>query len=373
MPDIIIKKITYADDSEWFVTGRAAEHDGSTLRTALTALKRNGMSVVKIIFVGDGHAYAKNRKLLERYPSIAVKNCSSFVQVPKNYPKNGFIIHAVSGNNSAKDILLAGKKIGLSYRLGGGEFVCVCGLDKAVKKDGKFELQTKENYALISSLMKKNLIHLSDVYRFWNLIYDIKKNYGPFNKVRDHFFGRCSLDSYPAATGIEADFWEGRKISIFFEALRHKGKSQVRIKRIRSGMQCEAKKYGPKFSRAVMMAFGSKKVKKIFVSGTSNVDKNGNSVFLDDPAGNVSYVMECVGHLLGKERMALDDIASSIVYFKNARMQKEFLSLYKKERWKFPFIPVFTNICRETFFFEIECVASNRTGSMDISQLKSKI
>ena len=56
--------------------------------------------------------------------------------------------------------------------------------------------------------------------------------------------------------------------------------------------------YGPKFSRGKILDFENDKVKKIYVSGTSSVDKKGKSALIGDYDKNIDYVISCVEHLL---------------------------------------------------------------------------
>jgi enamine deaminase RidA (YjgF/YER057c/UK114 family) len=188
---------------------------------------------------------------------------------------------------------------------------------------------------------------------------DIPVNYQGFNHARNAYFEKNEIREYPAATGIDAQLADGAQISVGFEAVQ--SKSGIIKRRIKSQMQCEAKEYGPKFSRAMLLACPKDKTGKLYISGTSSVDRYGNSILLDSPKENVAYVMSCFAHLLEKNKMSLNNIVTAYVYFKNKRMHQEFAKLYREIEWTFPYNPLFVEICRDNFFFEIEGVAISRS------------
>jgi len=217
-----------------------------------------------------------------------------------------------------------------------------------------FAEQAKYAYQEIDYLLSKSNFKSHDIFRFWNFIELIEKNYDIFNEIRKSYFQLHDIQNFPAATGIESSLINS-KISLCAEGTDTA--EAIQIKTLNSNLQNEASDYGPQFSRGKVLEFLDEGIKKIYISGTSNVGKNGESVFFENSDKNVKYVFECVEHLLKKESAELNDIVFSIVYSKTEEHFNVFQALYKKNNWNFPYIPLFTNICRENFFFEIECMA----------------
>jgi enamine deaminase RidA (YjgF/YER057c/UK114 family) len=144
------------------------------------------------------------------------------------------------------------------------------------------------------------------------------------------------------------------------EAIKPKAGKAVKVQIVSSRMQCEAWKYGPKFSRAVLVTFKEDNIRKLYVSGTSSVNRRGKSVLKGKCGENIAYVMACIKHLLEKNRMSFDDLVMSHAYFKNAVVYEEFRSVYAANAWDFPYNPIFVDICRDDLLFEMECIAADK-------------
>lgn len=193
------------------------------------------------------------------------------------------------------------------------------------------------------------------IVRMWNFMENIDQNYVAFNTSRDGFFQKHDITDYPAATGIET-YLGGEELSVSIDAVTGSLEA-LEITTLQSDLQNEACDYGPKFSRGKVVHFKKEGIRKIYISGTSSVDKEGQSIFCNEPKENVTYVLECVEHLLKKTKSDFHNIVMSIVYCKDKAHYEAFLALYKKRHWDFPYMPLFVNICRRNLSFEIECVA----------------
>ncbi len=268
-----------------------------------------------------------------RLPSVCVHtgegNLKSF-----RYISQLALTHQLTGGLNTKEI--DGRKIGTIFETENERQLYLCGF---------------QDYESVDEVLKSQNFSPQDLFRHWNFIEDINHNYEGFNQLRDAYFQKHKITDFPAATGIEADL-EGQKLSLNFEGIQS---NEVEIKDLKSDLQPDASSYGPKFSRGKVLTFSQ--FKKVYISGTSSVDWDGKSIFQDDPERNVDYVLDCVGHLLQKEGTDFNDIVFSIVYCKNEKYFDIFLQIYKSKNWRFPFIPLCVNICREDLFFEMECVA----------------
>jgi len=225
------------------------------------------------------------------------------------------------------------------------------------RNPGGFESEIEQAYEMLEKIMARYGFSPKDAYRFWIYMKNIKKNYTALNKVRDKYFRKNKIRDYPASTGIEADLVGHRRISISLEALKISCRRDIAIQRLRSKLQCEASAYGPKFSRGKVVHFERDKVKKVYISGTSSVCKDGSSAKKDDYTKNVEYVISCVCHLLVNSGSGFENIVMSRIYAKNVKVQKIFEKVYLEKGWIFPYNFLKTNVCRENLIFEIECIA----------------
>lgn len=196
----------------------------------------------------------------------------------------------------------------------------------------------------------------NQIVRCWHFIETIHQNYTPFNLARDRFFSKKGITApYPAATGIEADLKTG-PLNVCLDSITGPS-DQLEITTLGSDLQKEADTYGPKFSRGKVLHFKKEGLRKIYISGTSSIDQGGRSVFCHEPEQNVSYVLDCVDHLLKKANSSFQEIVMSIIYSQDQEHYQAFLKIYKKKQWEFPILPLFVNICRKNLSFEMECLA----------------
>lgn len=354
MKNIQVKKNNFCGSEEFYITIKKS--DQLKLRTVIQKIQEKGLIILKITFTGD-YAYAgKYADILAKYPTLFIGD-NPKIQSGKRRKEPGLLIQAIRGIEKYNYIKKAGKVVGVKYQSGETRFLLVTGVDKLIDKKLNFASQAKKNYQYLALILRANNFQLKDVYRFWNYMEDVINNYAEFNQARNSYFEKNKLDEYPAATGIDAHLADSAQISIGLEAVR--SIAEIVRRRIKSQMQCEAVNYGPKFSRAMLLVCPKEKTKKLYVSGTSSVDKQGKSILLDDPKKNVAYVMSCVEHLLGQNRMSLKDVVMAFVYFKNKKIEQEFKKLYRANGWTFPYNPFFVEICRDNFLFEIECIVAN--------------
>jgi enamine deaminase RidA (YjgF/YER057c/UK114 family) len=118
-------------------------------------------------------------------------------------------------------------------------------------------------------------------------------------------------------------------------------------------LQSSARDYGSSFSRAVEVAMPDHR--RLYVSGTASIDKEGRTVFLDDTRAQVRLTMEVVQAILQSRGMDWADVTRSLAYFKRAE-DAPLLGTYCRDNTlaPFPVIVAENDVCRDDLLFEIE-------------------
>ncbi len=328
----------------------------------LESLERGGARIVSGVYV-SGSADDAAQRMLRRYSILSLMH--SIEQGCASDAANASIV-AVSGDIRVEHIQSEdGHALGTCVEAGGYLHLSLAGLSEGTALAGEvsFSDEIAEEYVRNGRWLHGYGFSSEHVCRYWNYMADIASHYADFNRARDGYFVAQGVKAYPAATGIEAVFPGERRISIGLEAYRPIADGSVIIAPVVSDMQCEASMYGPKFSRATSVVFPKDGIEKLYVSGTSNIGKTGQSTKGQDVHSDISYTMSCIGHLLSKRGMSLEDIVSARAYFHDAAAYQAFLSLYLSEGWTFPYIPVFSSVCRKELVFEMECLAAHPFGT----------
>lgn len=364
------KNIHFKHFTECYLTIRFDSSTSDSAKKFFADLEEKGLKIVRMMIFGKISESNKVGEILKAYPSLILENSTA----PKKFADmRSAEIFAVDGKFDRFEYVESeGKRRGAYFKIHGCEYLYVSGLGlEKVSQKMKFGEEAKKVYSLIDDILFRHGFSPRNVYRFWNCMENIlenhSENYNIFNEVRDGYFKKHGITDFPAATGIEARLTGRQRINLSFEAVKTKRNEAV-LETLHSDLQCEAWeykkhkawKYGPKFSRAKSLIFREDGIRKIYVSGTSNVDRSGRAIFLDDPEKNIDYVVSCVEHLLKQAGSLLDNVVSARVYFKNQKLLRAFQKLYRKNKWKFPFNALFVNICRKGFSFEMECVAVDK-------------
>ena len=95
--------------------------------------------------------------------------------------------------------------------------------------------------------------------------------------------------------------------------------------------------------------------RRLYVSGTASIDKEGRTVFLDDTRAQVRLTMEVVQAILQSRDMDWADVTRSLAYFKRAE-DAPLLGTYCRDNdlAPFPVIVAENDVCRDDLLFEIE-------------------
>jgi enamine deaminase RidA (YjgF/YER057c/UK114 family) len=354
----VIKKIPHIKYTEYYVTVNWKNLKRDELIKILDDLCAKAINIISVTYAGNLENFETVSDLFGPYPTTALGDSPS----KRKSGDGGICIYGIQGREIQTEYIKVKKKI-----IGAFFFLPQKwkGLYVTNPHDSKrdslrsFENETSRSYADLEKIMAKYGFLSRDAYRFWIYMKNIRENYAAFNSVRDRYFKKNGIIDYPASTGIEADLAENHRISIGLEALKSIDSKDIAIQSLTSDLQCEASTYGPKFSRGEVVHFKNDRLKKIYVSGTSSVCKNGSSAQTNDCAKNIDYVISCVNHILANSGAGLEDIVMSHIYSKNDKVQRIFEKIYLNKEWTFPYNLLKTNICRENLIFEMECIAAD--------------
>ncbi len=193
----------------------------------------------------------------------------------------------------------------------------------------------------------------SDVIRTWLYAEDILAWYDLLNKARNHFFKLHDIYNQlvPSSTGIGLKNLAGTAITTQILAVIPKDK-RISIQEAFSPLQNPALDYKSSFSRGVKVK--ALDHKKLYVSGTASIDKNGKTVYIGNTEEQINMTMEVVNAILNDANMSWSDTASSMVYFKHHKDFHLFDIYCKKHNLNIPHVKLLADVCRENLLFELE-------------------
>lgn len=199
-----------------------------------------------------------------------------------------------------------------------------------------------------------NRMDFSHVLRTWFYNDNILDWYSDFNKVRDRFFHKKQVYEglIPASTGVGGRNASGT--ALVSGLLASKAKSEgVRAFVVQSPLQFPSVKYGSSFSRAVELDLPDHR--RLYVSGTANIDPDGTTVHIGDPEAQVTLTMKVVHAILESRGMSWIDVTKALAYFKHAEDAPTFEKYCTLNNVP-PFLVVMVenDICRDKLLFEIE-------------------
>jgi enamine deaminase RidA (YjgF/YER057c/UK114 family) len=264
----------------------------------------------------------------------------------------GMQLYAVSGIEP-KLIMTEGRIAGYLYEAGGKKY----GLFGNIKpKDSRLSKkeQAKQVLELMDSTLRSADMDFSNIIRTWFYLNELLKWYKEFNEARNEFFTDHKIfeDLVPASTGIGGK--PESKEALVAGMLAIKSTNGIKpAAAVVSPLQCPALNYKSSFSRAVEYSLGG--VKKLIISGTASIDKDGNSVYKDDIRKQLWYTMEVVEAILKCRKMTFGDTVRAIAYFRDAVDIPVFEEYCREKKLKdFPFIISNADVCRSDLLFEIE-------------------
>lgn len=260
--------------------------------------------------------------------------------------------YAIAGT-SAQPIRSDGRIIGNMFEDDDARY-CLLGDLRPADNSRLDTEQARETFGKMEQALGYARMDFSHVVRTWFYINRILAWYDEFNSVRNSFFAqrRVLEGTMPASTGIGAGNCAGAAVVAEAFAIDPKSDS-VRIQQVTSPMQCPAPDYKSSFSRAVEVFFCDHR--RLYVSGTASIERDGTTAHVGDTAKQIALTMEVVEAILESRRMSWSDVSRAIAYFKDmddatlfdAYCEKEHLSLL-------PIAVAHGDICRDELLFEIE-------------------
>ena len=352
-----IRSIPFNEYSEHYASLLDCDPDAASLFRMLENLSKNNFKVIGVTLIGEANRQKEYKNISSKFPLLFLSHSIRSEVPPKSILLN-FLGGKVKNFHYLKE---GGKIIGSSFFSDEAKYLKIHTLEGKTSGVGaNFSHQADSVYEITGKIMKRWDMPFEGIYRFWNFMDKISENYPSFNRSRNKFFEGSGIKDYPAATGVETKWLSRQEFSMGFEAVKPFLNSDIKICSLNSQLQCEASEYGPKFSRAKLLNFKKSGVKKLYISGTSSIDRGGNSTRADNILENVSYTLLCIQHLQEKSQMNFNNVVTSVVYVLDEEVHQCFLKLYKKNKWKFSFVVIYSNLCRNNLIFEMECLTSNK-------------
>lgn len=214
--------------------------------------------------------------------------------------------------------------------------------------------QAREVFEIMKSALKEQGFSFADTVRTWFALNRLLEWYEEFNRVRTTFFEENDVlvKMAPASTGIGPANQFGAALIGDLLAVQPKT-SRLKIQSVPSPMQGSALNYRSSFSRAVELAFPDHR--RLLISGTASIDKDGLTAHAGDPALQIDLTMRVVEALLRSRDMDWNDLFRSIAYFKNMD-DRIFFDKYCANHNIPPFslAVAHLDLCRQDLLFEIE-------------------
>ncbi len=215
--------------------------------------------------------------------------------------------------------------------------------------------QTQAVFDRFESILKDAGMDFSHVIRTWFYNRDILAWYGEFNQVRTQFFNERNVFAgiLPASTGIGGRNPSGAALVGGLLAYKANQIKQLDASTLDSPLQGEAYDYGSSFSRAVEIETAG--LKRVLVSGTASIAPDGETLHLDDTAGQIDKTMEVVHAILQDRGMNWEDVVRATAYIKNADEANLFNDYVQQKHIEdMPTVLVQNTVCRGNLLFEVE-------------------
>jgi enamine deaminase RidA (YjgF/YER057c/UK114 family) len=195
----------------------------------------------------------------------------------------------------------------------------------------------------------------ANLIRTWLFLDDILAWYGPFNKVRTEFYEqrRVLNNLLPASTGIGVRNSAGAALVAGAWAAQWLNGASFTAQEIPSPLQETPRSYGSSFARAVELVSGG--LRRLLISGTASIAKNGHSAHPGDARGQVELTMDVVRAILVSRGMNFADATRVTAYVKHpedAPVFDAWLAKHGLHAW--PVVTAPATICRDELLFEVE-------------------
>ncbi|MBW1613057.1 MAG: hypothetical protein JRJ57_03600 [Deltaproteobacteria bacterium] len=206
----------------------------------------------------------------------------------------------------------------------------------------------------LRSILKKNEISFKGLSRTWLFAHDILEWYDELNHARTDFFSEEGIFSgiIPASTGVGLSNVSGKSLLLNAFLLKS-GEYNNLIRMLDSPMQCPATDYKSSFSRAVEIRH--KTSKRLLISGTASIDREGHTLYSDNVKMQIRHTMEVASSIMRKEEYEWKNMVRAIAYFRDPSHVKHFIEYCQSNQIDSSYILITGGtICRDDLLFEIE-------------------
>ncbi len=227
------------------------------------------------------------------------------------------------------------------------------------------EEQTRAIFeALEDALGAQGLSIASSVLRTWIYTPHVDADYPGIVQGRKAYFDRIHLTPathYIASTGIQGGSGE-RFARVSMDAYAVIGVPESKIRHIQAPDHLSPTHvYGVTFERATAVELGDRDF--LFISGTASIDRHGDIVHPDDVTAQTARTLENISALLDAAGFSRADLASVIVYLRDASDYAFVEPLVSDYADWLPAVYVRAPVCRPGWLVEIEATAARHIGS----------
>ncbi len=215
-------------------------------------------------------------------------------------------------------------------------------------------VQTRSCFQQIEAALQQADMDFSHIVRTWFYLDKLLAWYDEFNTVRTAFFQSRGVFNrlLPASTGIGAGNPAGAALTAGVLAVRPRH-NRVQIQTVTSPRQGPATAYCSSFSRAVELAFPTRR--QLIISGTASITPGGKTAFAGNPRQQMHLTLEVVEALLKARGMDWSHATRAVGYFQNIRALDTFDACCRERHIPpLPMAPAHAAICRSDLLFELE-------------------
>jgi enamine deaminase RidA (YjgF/YER057c/UK114 family) len=353
---VTLTALSGAEHQEFHVTIRpgSSETPAATVARLAAVLRAKQATIIRQEIFGAARIEPETMRALRdaigplQWPVLWVEGAAT-----DGSPLAGIHTMAVA-DTPVEAITVNGRVVANSFTDGGARHVVLAGLRP--DDGGQPEpMQAHQVFEKLESALQQSGMTCADLMRMWLFLDDILAWYTPFNKVRTEFYQQRSVPRamLPASTGIGlrnpagvalvAGAWAARGLNGAFTA-----------QGIPSPLQGPPQAYGSRFARAIELVSGG--LRRVLISGTASITKDGRSAHQGDIRGQVGLTMNVVHEILASREMSFADVTRVTAYIKHphdAPVFDAWLADHGLRAWPVLIVTPAT-ICRGELLFEIE-------------------
>jgi len=204
---------------------------------------------------------------------------------------------------------------------------------------------------------------LDNMVRTWLFVQQIDDYYGGMVDARRELFethGLTPQTHYIVSTGIEGRTTDPKSL-VAMDALAIGGLATEQLIYIdRLDHLNRTDEYGVTFERAVRLDYADRS--HLYVAGTASIGPDGSVLHVGEIVPQVERTIETITALLEAGSMSMEDVATMIVYIRNAADGDQVRKTLERLVGKLPYTLVHAPVCRPTWLVEIEVLAITSNG-----------